>query len=138
MTLKQLACIVLHRRRKQPSAIECHASPPPHPRSSKLLQFKHCNYQKSVLNRLNQDGQQKKKQKYKQQMHNLSVFTCVNFSVFLYTNCVLAQARSELRFWRGAELGKVKNPKQIYTIIFWEKQENWSVFHNTCKKVEFC
>ena len=27
------------------------------------------------------------------------------------------QARSELRFWRGAELDKVKNPNQLYTLI---------------------
>ena len=26
------------------------------------------------------------------------------------------QARSELRFWRGAEVDKVKNPKQLYVI----------------------
>ena len=29
----------------------------------------------------------------------------------------IIQARSELRFWRGAELDKVKNPKQLYTIV---------------------
>ena len=27
-----------------------------------------------------------------------------------------AQARSELRFWRGAEVDKVQNPKQLYVI----------------------
>ena len=31
-------------------------------------------------------------------------------------NIVDSQARSELRFWRGAEFDKVKNPKQLYTI----------------------
>ena len=29
---------------------------------------------------------------------------------------VAVQARSELRFWRGAEVDKVQNPKQLYVI----------------------
>ena len=31
-------------------------------------------------------------------------------------SAVPTQARSELRFWRGAEVDKVKNPKQLYVI----------------------
>ena len=34
--------------------------------------------------------------------------------VLLDTNHI--QARSELRFWRGAEVDKVQNPKQLYAI----------------------
>ena len=30
--------------------------------------------------------------------------------------CGIIQARSGLRFWRGAEVDKVQNPKQLYAI----------------------
>ena len=37
-------------------------------------------------------------------------------SRFQISNPLRSQARSELRFWRGAEADKVKNPKQLYVI----------------------
>ena len=37
-------------------------------------------------------------------------------AALLCTVAILFQARSELRFWRGAEAYKVKNPKQLYVI----------------------
>ena len=36
----------------------------------------------------------------------------------------LGQARSELRFWRGAEVDKVQNPKQLYVISLVKVEKN--------------
>ena len=52
-------------------------------------------------------------------------------------SCAQYQARSELRFWRGAEVDKVQNPKQLYVINlvkirkignFWQRLKKLVIF----------
>ena len=66
----------------------------------------------------------------------------------IWSLCRVKQARSELRFWRGAEVDKVQNPKQLYVInlakvrkmvSFWQRLKTWSFFRCAAGKIyNFC
>ena len=59
-------------------------------------------------------------QNWKREMiRELQFYIFLAFTLFLYAIefSIQNQARSELRFWRGAEVDKVQNPKQLYVRI---------------------